>query len=214
MDETQAVWQLWVQSRPDLDLSSMEIIGGLRHAHAMLEFLLEPVFEAAAVSSSEFDVLYHLRHSTEPTIARRLAASMGRSPAALSKALAKLERRALVVRTVNPADRRAALVYITDAGAAAVDDVMPKRLAIEQQVLGALSEEQSAQVRTALRCLSEAVEAQALRGRPAEPETPATAPAWTPPRSPSRESPSRPPRAPRRQLANAKPPRSGYPTEL
>ncbi|WP_371515512.1 MarR family winged helix-turn-helix transcriptional regulator [Kitasatospora sp. NBC_01300] len=213
MDETQAVWQLWVQSRPDLDLSSMEIIGGLRHAHAMLEFLLEPVFEAAAVSSSEFDVLYHLRHSTEPTIARRLAASMGRSPAALSKALAKLERRALVVRTVNPADRRAALVFITDAGAAAVDDVMPKRLAIEQQVLGALSDGQSTQVRIALQRLAEAIEAQALRSPPAGPESTAT-PAWSPPRSPSRESPSRPPRAPRRQLANAKHPRSGYPTEL
>ncbi|MFJ2867939.1 MarR family winged helix-turn-helix transcriptional regulator [Kitasatospora sp. NPDC087314] len=191
----------------------MEILGGLKHAHAMLEFLLEPVFEAAAVSSSEFDVLYHLRHSTEPTIARRLATSMGRSPAALSKALAKLERRDLVVRTVNPADRRAVLVSITDAGAAAVDDVMPKRLAIEQQVLGALGDEQSAQVRIALRRLAEAVETQALRGQATESE-PSTTLAYSPPRSPARDSPSRPPKAPRRQLANAKPPRSGHPTEL
>ncbi|MFJ2191967.1 MarR family winged helix-turn-helix transcriptional regulator [Kitasatospora sp. NPDC087861] len=192
----------------------MEILGGLKHAHAMLEFLLEPVFEAAAVSSSEFDVLYHLRHSAEPTIARRLAASMGRSPAALSKALAKLERRDLVVRTVNPADRRAVLVSITDAGAAAVDDVMPKRLAIEQQVLGALGDEQSAQVRIALRRLAEAVETQALRGRTTESEPSTTTLAYSPPRSPARDSPSRPPRAPRRQLANAKSPRSGHPTEL
>jgi DNA-binding MarR family transcriptional regulator len=150
----------WAAARPDLDLSPMTTIGGLKHANAMLEVLMEPVFEAAPVSEAEFEVLLHLRHAGEPTIARRLAAAMGRSPAALSKALMKLERRALVVREVSPADRRAVLVTITAAGAAVVDDIMPKRLAIESALLESLPARQRTEIERALVQLSTHLEAQ------------------------------------------------------
>jgi DNA-binding MarR family transcriptional regulator len=153
----------WAAARPDLDLSPMATIGSLKHANAMLEALMEPVFEAAPVSLSEFEVLLHLRHAGEPTIARRLAAAMGRSPAALSKALGKLERRALVVREASPADRRAVLVMITPPGAAVVDDIMPKRLAIEAELLGSLPPRQREEIERALVLFSEHVEAR-VRG--------------------------------------------------
>lgn len=163
-DERPAPWQQWMAARPDLDLSPMTIVGLLKHANAMLELQMEPVYETASISSSEFDVLFHLRHA-EPTIARRLAMAMGRSPAALSKALAKLERRGLVTRESNPADRRAVFVSITPVGAAAVDDVLPRRLAIEREVLADIDDVRRGEVEEALGLLARVVEARALRGR-------------------------------------------------
>jgi DNA-binding MarR family transcriptional regulator len=148
----------WQAARPDLDLSPMTIVGGLKHANAMLELLMAPLFEAAAVSVAEFDVLLHLRHADGPTIARRLAAAMGRSPAALSKALTKLEQRGLVVREASPADRRAMLVTITPAGAEVVDEIMPRRLAIEAEVLGDLPARRRAEIERAIVALSEVIE--------------------------------------------------------
>jgi DNA-binding MarR family transcriptional regulator len=132
------VRQAWSETHPGLDLSPVELVGLLKHANAMLDLMLEPVFETAPLSSSEFDLLLHLRHLDGTSIARRLAASMGRSAAALSKSLAKLEKRGLVVREANPTDRRAALVTITEAGVAAADEILPRRLALAAKVFDAL----------------------------------------------------------------------------
>jgi DNA-binding MarR family transcriptional regulator len=163
-DERRAeVQQQWDQARPELDMGPAEIVGLLKHTTAMLDLLLEPVFEAAALSSAEFDVLVQLRHAKEPTIARRLALSMGRSPAALSKSLAKLEQRDMVKRETKPSDRRAVLVEITPTGAAAIDEIIPRRLTLEGEAIAGLDPDQRAQVLTALRLLSETVETRARR---------------------------------------------------
>ncbi|HEV7975316.1 MarR family winged helix-turn-helix transcriptional regulator [Amycolatopsis sp.] len=158
-----ATWDQWRAVRPDLDLTPMTLFGGLKHANAMLEFLLEPVFETSAISSSEFDVLFHLRHAPEPIIARRLAQTIGKSAAALSKALTKLERRGLVKRVANPADKRSALVTISDTGAAAVDDVIPRRLVLEAEVIDALTDRQGSDVARAFRVIGGALETAARR---------------------------------------------------
>jgi DNA-binding MarR family transcriptional regulator len=156
-------WDQWRAERPDLDLTSMALFGGLIHAHAMLELLLEPVFETSPISSSEFDLLFQVRHAPEPVIARRLAQTMGKSAAALSKALTKLERRGLVKRVANPADKRSFLVTISSEGAAAVDDAMPRRLALEAEVVRALTDRQRADAARALRVLVGALETAAGR---------------------------------------------------
>jgi DNA-binding MarR family transcriptional regulator len=162
-DRHAEVRERWNRARPELDVGPAEVFGLVKHAQAMLELLLEPVFEAASVSSAEFDVLFQLRHAGEPTIARRLALSMGRSPAALSKSLAKLEQRRLVRREANPSDRRAALVVITDEGAAAVDEIFPRRLTLEGEALASLTPDQRADVVAALQLLSQTVETRARR---------------------------------------------------
>ena len=162
-DNEATTWDQWRAARPDLDLTPMTLFGGLKHAHAMLEFLLEPVFETSAISSSEFDLLFHLRHAPEPIIARRLAQTMGKSAAALSKTLTKLERRDLVKRVANPADKRSALVTISDAGAAAVDDVIPRRLVLEAEVIGALTDRQGSDLARAFRVIGGALETAARR---------------------------------------------------
>jgi len=76
---------------------------------------------------------------------------------------AKLEQRGLVRREANPSDRRAALVAITDEGAAAVDEIFPRRLTLEGEALASLAPDQRADVVAALQLLSQTVEARARR---------------------------------------------------
>jgi DNA-binding MarR family transcriptional regulator len=162
-DRQSQIRQQLQQTRPELDLGPAEVFGLLKHATAMLDLLLEPVFETATLNSAEFDVLFQLRFAGEPMIARRLALAMGRSAAALSKSLAKLEQRGLVTREANPSDRRAALVSITPTGAEAVDEVFPRRLSLESEAVASLTAEQLAQVTASLQLLAQAVETRARR---------------------------------------------------
>ncbi|MFT9821212.1 MarR family winged helix-turn-helix transcriptional regulator, partial [Lysinibacillus sp. NPDC056185] len=55
--------------------------------------------------------------------------------------LAELEKRGHIERTPNPADRRAALVTITESGKAAIDALFPRQLGIEAEVLAGLGED-------------------------------------------------------------------------
>src|SRR5882757_5478557 len=148
----------WEWASPDVDMSVVEIVGGVKHAQALLDLLLEPVFEAASVSSSEFDLLLHLHRVGGPATARRLATSMSRSPAALSKSLTKLERRGLVEREAHPADGRAMLVSLTDAGKGALDEIMPRRLAVEGQAFSGLNAGQRTRIVASLDTLISALE--------------------------------------------------------
>jgi DNA-binding MarR family transcriptional regulator len=156
-DAAAITWDQWRAARPDLDLAPMTLFGGLKRAHAMLELLLEPVFETSPISSAEFDVLFHLRHAPSPVIARRLAQTMDKSAAALSKTLTKLEQRGLVQRAANPADKRSALVTISEQGAAAVDEVMPRRLVLEDEAIATLTDRQRADVARAFRVIGNAL---------------------------------------------------------
>ncbi|MFJ6855604.1 MarR family winged helix-turn-helix transcriptional regulator [Streptomyces sp. NPDC091271] len=84
-----------------------------------------------------------LRHATGPVIARRPADQLQLSPAGISKSLAKPEGRGFIERVPNPVDRRAALVTVTPAGAEAVDNLFPRQLAVESELLSGLGEDRA-----------------------------------------------------------------------
>jgi DNA-binding MarR family transcriptional regulator len=119
----------------------MELIALLKHATALLGRAVEPLYAGALLTAPEVDMLIPLRHATDPVIARGLAERLGMSRAGVSKTLAKLEKRGFITRTPSPADRRAALVTITPAGAKAVDALFPRQLAAEVELLAGLGED-------------------------------------------------------------------------
>ncbi|MFJ9704924.1 MarR family winged helix-turn-helix transcriptional regulator [Streptomyces sp. NPDC101234] len=153
----------WAAHNPDLDTSPMELVGLLKHANGVLSRAVEPLYAGAALTAPEVDMLIPLRHATEPFIARSLAERLGLSRAGVSKTLGKLEKRGFITRTPNPADRRAALVTVTEAGAKAVDDLFPRQLSIEFDLLAGLGEDR-ARVTEALHRLVEVMEARAGHG--------------------------------------------------
>lgn len=125
----------WASARPDLDISPMEVIAPLKQIQYMIEAALEPLYHGADVTAPELDLLIALRYTENPVIARSLAAALNCSPAAISKTLAKLEKRGYIERRPSPSDKRAALVTATEAGRAAVDAMFPRQLAAEGRLL-------------------------------------------------------------------------------
>ncbi|MCQ8769685.1 MarR family transcriptional regulator [Streptomyces telluris] len=128
----------WAANNPGLDTSSMEIVTLIKRCASLLDRAVEPLVEGAPLTLQELDFLVPLRYEEEPVIARRLAEDLGLTQAAVSKALAKLERRGLIERAPNPADRRASLVTITEEGKRLMDSLFPRRLTVEAEMFHAL----------------------------------------------------------------------------
>lgn len=143
---------------PELDTSPMEIIGPLKRLQALLDLATEPLYAGSPVTAAELDLLIRIRHTDEPVIARQLARDMNYSRAAISKILARLEKRGYVTRRASPADRRCALVHITTAGAEVVDRMFPEQLAIEAAALATLTPAARQKVTDALALLLGAVQ--------------------------------------------------------
>lgn len=131
----------WAEHNPGLDTSPMEVVSLLKQASGLLGRAVEPLYAGAPLTAPEVDMLIPLRHATDPVIASSLAGRLSLSRAGVSKTLAKLERRGFIARTPNPADRRAALVTVTPAGARAVDELFPRQLAAEVDLLAGLGED-------------------------------------------------------------------------
>ncbi|TQJ56290.1 MarR family transcriptional regulator [Streptomyces sp. SLBN-115] len=137
------------------------MVGLLKRATGLLDRAVEPLYAGAPLTAPEVDTLIPLRHATEPVIARSLAERLGLSRAGVSRTLAKLEKRGFITRTPNPADRRAALLTITESGAKAVDDLFPRQLAAEVDLLSGLGDDRD----WVLRALGRLVETMEGRGR-------------------------------------------------
>ncbi|MDX3583124.1 MULTISPECIES: MarR family winged helix-turn-helix transcriptional regulator [Streptomyces] len=155
---------VWAAARPDLDTSAMEVVGPIKRIERLLATAVEALYEGAPLTAPELDVLVQLRHTEGPVIARRLSENMRCSRAAVSKTLAKLEKRGFVERRPSPADRRAALVTVTAAGRDAVDAMFPRQLAVEAALLKGLGADRD-RVVEALNLLERVMEQRAGRQR-------------------------------------------------
>jgi len=153
--------QAWINARPDLDLSPMEVVGQINRIAAALELAVEPIYADAGVSATEVQLLVPLRYSTEQT-AIRIAEQLGMTRAGVSKALSGLERRGFVERLSNPSDRRSAFVRLTDSGRAVIDEVFPKEIRAHAVLLEALGGERR-RILSSLNLLADAVDADTAR---------------------------------------------------
>jgi len=130
----------WAAHNPGLDTSPMEVVALVKQINSLVGTAVEPLYDGASLTAPELDLLIPLRYASGPVIARRLADQLQLSRAGISKTLAKLEGRGFIERAPNPADRRAALVTVTPAGAEAVDALFPRQLAVERELLAGLGE--------------------------------------------------------------------------
>jgi len=147
----------WATARPGLDTSPMEVVGLLKRINALLGRAVEPLYEDAPLTAPEVDLLVLLRHAPAPMIARHIAEHHGLSRAAVSKTLAKLERRGYISRTPSPNDRRAALITITPEGARVIDAFFPRQLGVEADLLARLGDDRP-RVLEALKLLANALQ--------------------------------------------------------
>ncbi|QKT13730.1 MarR family transcriptional regulator [Rhodococcus sp. W8901] len=148
--------QAWRGARPDLDTSPMAVVGQVHRIAAALRTSVEQIYDEAGVTATEVELLVPLRYPTDGLSAIRLAELLGMTRAGVAKALASLEGRGLVARRPNPADRRSAVIDLTDAGQALIDEVFPRELKVHADMLANLGGDRES-VSRSLRHLADAV---------------------------------------------------------
>jgi DNA-binding MarR family transcriptional regulator len=144
------VAEWWRRARPDLDTAPMDLFGRLRRLQIIIDLDADSVLRGTHLTSPELDVLVILRHADQPLIARSVADLRACSRAAMTNILNKLESRGLITREANLADRRASLIRLSEEGAQLVDEIFPRRLAIEAELLSQLSPAQQEAIIEAL----------------------------------------------------------------
>ena len=145
----------WRVERPDLPLAAMATFARLGRLMGVAAPAIEAVFVEHGLTTGEFDVLAALRragapHTLTPTV---LARSLMLSPAAMTNRLDKLTAAGLVVRELDPDNRRSILVTLTSDGLARVDAAVADHVANEERLLAGLTADQRAALDELLRTL-------------------------------------------------------------
>jgi DNA-binding MarR family transcriptional regulator len=150
----------WQAQRPELPLAAMATFARLGKVAALAAPAVEAVLADHGLTIGEFDVLAALRragapHTLTPTV---LARSLMLSPAAMTNRLDRLAAAGLVVRELDPGNRRSILVTLTGDGLARVDAAVTDHVANEERLLAGLTADQRAALDELLRTLLESWE--------------------------------------------------------
>lgn len=155
MDRVDGFMQQWAQTRPDLDVSPMEVVGRISRAARLLERSVSEVLEGEGLNMGEFDLLATLRRSGDPyqlTPGRLVASSMVTS-GAITARLDRLVEKGLVTRETDPSNRRSVIVTLTPEGLVLVDRTVELHVANEERLLAPLNRRQRDQLAGLLRTL-------------------------------------------------------------
>ncbi|MEU2039087.1 MarR family winged helix-turn-helix transcriptional regulator [Nocardia niwae] len=116
---------------------------------------LEPVWKAHGLSGLDVNALMRLSRSPGRRLRMtELAAQTELSTSGVTRLIDRLARSELVVRELDPGDRRGAFAVLTEAGAARLAQVLPDYLAaVDRWFVGLLTPEQLAALSEALRII-------------------------------------------------------------
>jgi DNA-binding MarR family transcriptional regulator len=154
-DSVDRIVQAWRNRDPQLDSSSLEVIGRLLLCARYCERAAIAALQPFGLSIADFDVLNTLRrigdqHGSKPTdLARYSLITTG----AMTSRLDRLERSGLIRRTPDPADRRGVLVRLTSRGSKVARQGLQEVIAANQVFLEPLSEQQRDSIASALKLL-------------------------------------------------------------
>src|SRR3954451_9504275 len=131
----------WPALRPDLRIAELWVTGRLSRLGQHLADRDDAVFRRFGVSRGEFGLLSALRvsgpaHRLSPT---QLGRGLMLSSAGVTSRLDRLERRGLVARLPDPADRRGIIVELTEEGLKLVDDAVMAKTLADRQLLARLN---------------------------------------------------------------------------
>ena len=119
-----------------------------------LRMVLDQRFSAFDVTMGQAFVL--IRAWQQPgTSPHQLASAAGTDNAGMTRLLDRLEAKGLVARHDHPADRRAILVQLTDAGQALAPKLVPIFGTVERDLIAGWAEGEVAEVKAMLRRLRE-----------------------------------------------------------
>ena len=101
---------------------------------------LDSRLAAVGLTDATWSPLIHLEESGDGLHQKDLAALAGIDASSLVRLIDRLESRGLVQRRPHPTDRRARLVFLTQAGRGAVTDIRALLVQAEADMLGGLAD--------------------------------------------------------------------------
>jgi DNA-binding MarR family transcriptional regulator len=151
----------WRDIRPDLDPTPMLVIARIARLATLTDELLRPPFEAAGLTSGDFDLIAALRRQDPPHAASpgELALAMLVTTGATTKRIDRLERQGYVTRRPADGDGRGRVVTLTVAGVRLADDLIASHLANEASILRSLTPTEQDDLAGLLGALAAALEA-------------------------------------------------------
>lgn len=148
MDRIDKVVNQWQRERPDLDVSSMGLIGRVRNIDLHLTREMEKVFTEFGLNVSSFDVLATLRRTGHPyrLSPGEMLATLMVTSGTMTNRIDQLEKAGLVLRESNPADGRGFLISLTDKGLALIDRAIESHVKNQARLVAGLTTEQQQQL--------------------------------------------------------------------
>ncbi|KGY13888.1 MarR family transcriptional regulator [Vibrio tubiashii] len=151
-DRVDLILEQWKAVRPDLDCSSMGIIGRLRRTSNAWKSRMDKIFKQHGLTSIEFDILATMRRS-DPTgvTPTKLYKTLMISSGAVSTRIEQLVKEGLVERISSEHDRRSCKVTLTAKGIELVDTALNAHVKNMDNMLSALTASEQKQLTSLLR---------------------------------------------------------------
>lgn len=159
-DGVDAIIEQWAAERPDLDTEAMAVFGRIYRAARVAGDAQERFHARHGITRADFDVLATLRRAggDEGLSPGRLTAEMMLSSGGMTSRLDRLEKAGHIVRTPDPADRRALIVRLTEGGRRLIDEAVGAGLVQQQRMLADLPAARLRRISEDLRDLLASVE--------------------------------------------------------
>jgi DNA-binding MarR family transcriptional regulator len=131
----------WARERPELDTSAKHVTGRIVRLAAFFQQAFGESSRTVGLENADFGILAPLRRSgvDNPLTPTELARRQMMTSGGMTAALDRLERRGLIERVPNPADRRGSLVRLTDEGREAIDAAVELQADVERRLVEPLS---------------------------------------------------------------------------
>lgn len=154
-DPVDTILQQWLQVRPDLDCSSMGVVGRVRRISEQWKKQMEKVFKQHQLNSIEFDILATLRRSQAPLTPTELYQTLMLSSGVMSTRIESLVQRGLLQRLASEEDRRSCRVKLTEQGTALIDPVVNTHVQNMENMLSPLNKKERKQLAELLKKLQD-----------------------------------------------------------
>ena len=160
VDAVDVIVEQWRRERPDLDAGPKEVTGRIIRLASLFQDAYGEAFEPLGLNDGDYGVLAALRRAGAPyeLTPTELARHQMMTSGGMTAALDRLERKGLIARVPNPADRRGSLVRLTDEGRARIDEAMSRHVVAERELIAGLTEQERLQLHRLLAKLLSTVE--------------------------------------------------------
>lgn len=137
----------WGREIPELDVSSIGVLGRLHRCDIRYQGLVSDVLGQYNLSTASFDVLASLRRSPDYRRTAGQLAEIGLiSSGGLTQRIDRLESSGLVQRTRDPNDRRVVYIELTESGHHLIDMVLKRHFAEQNGFLAGLTRSEQKQL--------------------------------------------------------------------